>query len=36
MEIIASGLSKMGYSGNVIEKVLGKNFYRAFGEIWGA
>jgi membrane dipeptidase len=35
MEIIASGLSKMGYSANVIEKVLGKNFYRAFGEIWG-
>jgi membrane dipeptidase len=34
MEIIASGLSKMGYSGNVVEKVLGKNFYRAFGEIW--
>ena len=35
MEIIASGLSKLGYSGDVIEKVLGKNFYRAFGEIWG-
>jgi membrane dipeptidase len=35
MEIIADGLSKKGYSGGVIEKVLGKNFYRAFGEIWG-
>ena len=35
MEIIADGLSKMGYSTGVIEKVLGKNFYRAFGEIWG-
>ena len=35
MEIIASGLSKMGYGGSAIEKVLGKNFYRAFQEIWG-
>ena len=35
LEIIADGLSKLGYSGDVIEKVLGKNFYRAFGEIWG-
>lgn len=35
LEIIATGLSKQGYSSEVIEKVLGKNFYRAFGEIWG-
>lgn len=35
LEIIAAGLSKQGYSSEVIEKVLGKNFYRAFGEIWG-
>lgn len=35
LEIIAAGLSKRGYSSDVIEKVLGKNFYRAFGEIWG-
>jgi membrane dipeptidase len=35
MEIIAAGLSKRGYSSDVIEKVLGRNFYRAFGEIWG-
>ena len=35
LEIIADGLSKLGYSGGVIEKVLGKNFYRVFGEIWG-
>jgi len=34
MEIIADGLSKKGYSSEAIEKVLGKNFYRAFGEIW--
>jgi membrane dipeptidase len=34
MEIIADGLRKKGYSGSAIEKVLGKNFYRAFGEIW--
>jgi membrane dipeptidase len=35
LQIIATGLSKRGYSSDVIEKVLGKNFYRAFGEIWG-
>ena len=35
LEIIAAGLSKQGYSSDVIEKVLGKNFYRALGEIWG-
>jgi membrane dipeptidase len=35
LEIIATGLSRQGYSSDVIEKVLGKNFYRALGEIWG-
>jgi membrane dipeptidase len=35
LEIIAAGLSKQSYSSDVIEKVLGKNFYRALGEIWG-
>jgi len=35
LELIATGLSKQGYSSDVIEKVLGKNFYRALGEIWG-
>lgn len=35
LEIIAAGLSKQGYSSDVIEKVLGKNFHRALGEIWG-
>jgi membrane dipeptidase len=34
LEIIADGLQKMGYSAAVIEKVLGKNFERAFSEIW--
>jgi len=34
LEIIADGLQKMGYSAVVIEKVLGKNFERAFSEIW--
>jgi membrane dipeptidase len=35
LEIIASGLGKLGYSWEVVEKVLGRNFYRALGEIWG-
>ena len=34
MEIIAAGLEKKGYTEDVIEKVMGKNFYRVFGEIW--
>jgi len=34
MRIIAAGLEKKGYSDDVIEKVMGKNFYRAFGDIW--
>jgi membrane dipeptidase len=36
LEIIATGLSKLGYSFEVIEKVLGKNFYRVLRETWGA
>lgn len=36
LEIIAAGLSQRGHSSDVIEKVLGKNFSRAFGEIWGS
>jgi microsomal dipeptidase-like Zn-dependent dipeptidase len=36
LEIIATGLSKLGYSSDVIEKVLGKNFYRVLGEVLGA
>jgi membrane dipeptidase len=35
MEIIAAALEKQGHSTEVIEKVMGRNFYRAFGEIWG-
>ena len=34
MEIVAAGLQKKGYSEEVIENVMGKNFYRVFGEIW--
>ena len=34
MQIIAAGLQERGYSEDVVEKVMGKNFYRAFGEIW--
>ncbi len=36
MEIIASELAKRGQPAAVIEKVLGKNFQRVIGEIWGA
>lgn len=35
MEIIAAELSKRGQPGAVIEKVLGANFQRVIGEIWG-
>ena len=35
MEIIATELSKRGQSAAVIEKVLGTNFQRVIGEIWG-
>jgi membrane dipeptidase len=34
LEIIAAGLEKKGYTEDVIEKVMGRNFYRVFGEIW--
>jgi len=36
MEIIATELAKRGQPAAVIEKVLGKNFQRVIGEIWGA
>jgi len=36
LEIIAAELEKRGYSSEVIEKVMGRNFYRVFGEIWGS
>ncbi len=35
-EVIADALLKRGYSARVTEKVLGANFVRAFGDIWGA
>jgi membrane dipeptidase len=35
MEVIASELQKRGQPSSVIEKVLGANFYRIIGEIWG-
>lgn len=34
MEIIAAELQKKGYNDDVVEKVMGKNFYRVLGEIW--
>jgi membrane dipeptidase len=36
MEIIAAELAKRGQPAAVIEKVLGANFSRVIGEIWGA
>jgi membrane dipeptidase len=36
IELIASDLAKAGYPARVVEKVIGGNFYRLFGEIWGA
>ena len=36
MEIIATELAKRGQPVSVIEKVLGANFQRVIGEIWGA
>ena len=36
MEIIATELAKRGQPASVIEKVLGANFQRVIGEIWGA
>lgn len=35
MLLIANGLAKRGQSSAVIEKVLGANFQRVLGEIWG-
>ena len=35
MEKIAAGLSKRGQPWTVVEKVLGANFQRTIGEIWG-
>jgi membrane dipeptidase len=35
MEIIATELAKRGQPPSVIEKVLGANFQRVIGEIWG-
>lgn len=34
MDLIASAMVDRGYSTKVIEKILGGNFYRVFGEIW--
>jgi membrane dipeptidase len=35
MEVIAAELQKRGHTSAVIEKVLGANFQRVIGEIWG-
>jgi membrane dipeptidase len=35
MLLIAEELHRRGHSDDVIEKVLGRNFQRAFGDIWG-
>jgi membrane dipeptidase len=36
MELIADALLKRGHKSGVVEKVLGSNFKRVFGEIWSA
>jgi membrane dipeptidase len=36
MELIADALLKRGHKSGVVEKILGNNFKRAFGEIWTA
>jgi membrane dipeptidase len=36
MELIADALLKRGHKNGVVEKILGNNFKRAFGEIWTA
>jgi membrane dipeptidase len=36
MELIADSLLKRGYKSGVVEKVMGMNFKRIFGEIWTA
>ena len=35
METIAWELQKRGQPSAVIEKILGANFYRVLGDIWG-
>jgi len=34
MELIADALLKRGHKSGVVEKILGNNFRRVFGEIW--
>jgi membrane dipeptidase len=36
MELIADALLKRGHKSGVVEKVIGLNFKRVFGEIWTA
>jgi len=36
MEIITDALLKRGYTSRVVQKVLGENFKRVFGEVWVA
>lgn len=36
MEFIADALLKRGYKSGVVEKIMGNNFKRVFGEIWTA
>lgn len=36
MELIADALLKRGHKNSVVEKILGNNFKRVFGEIWTA
>ena len=35
LELIAVALARRGHSASVIEKVIGSNFHRVLGEIWG-
>jgi membrane dipeptidase len=35
MEVIADELAKRGQPSSIVEKVLGANFQRVIGEIWG-
>jgi membrane dipeptidase len=35
IEVVAAELQKRGQPSSVIEKVLGANFQRIIGEIWG-
>ena len=35
MQVIAAELARRGQPSSVIEKVLGANFQRVSGEIWG-